>query len=149
MKKMAGFFFVFSFIAVTSFAQLRTIPKDAETTLQEKYSGLEKVEWVDNLINFTAIFSYEGLLHKAKFSNKGKWLQTEKAWEAGKLPAEVLSGYEKSKFGDQEADEWAVVESPKENAALLYRATVSKSALEKKYLYFNEEGRLVKESITL
>ncbi len=129
-------------------AQIREVPEAAEEFLQEKYPDLSGVEWVDNLTNFTAIFTSNQKLLKTRFNNKGTWLQTEVTLDEKEVPEAVKDGLSKSRYADREVQQWASFESAK-TKGLQYRLLVANSKVEKKYLFFTEEGRLVKEAITL
>ena len=147
-RKMLILGFMLLIGATPILAQLREVPPKAEAALKEKYGEADSVNWVDNLINFTAVFQYQGSEYKMRFTNSGNWQMTEKTISAKDVPATVLDGFAKSKFGDKEAEKWWLVETPKIKEPQ-YRALVVRSTVEKKYLYFEPGGRLVKETIAM
>ena len=83
----------------------------------------------------------------ATYTNKGLWKGTEKDWDFEKLAEEVKDGFEKSKFADWEVSETAVLYLP--GGSEQYRLRVRKNDVQKKYLFFNKSGRLLREAITL
>ena len=83
----------------------------------------------------------------ASYTNKGLWKETQKEWTFDKLPEEVKDGYEKSKYAGREVEETTMLYLP--GGAEQYRIKSRKNDVEKKYLFFNPKGRLLRESITL
>ncbi len=128
-------------------AQLRKVPAEVTDAFKEKFPNATKVEWKDKLSAFQASYEEEGVHYTAKFTSKGEWLQTEKDIEETALPAAVKDGFDKSKFTEWELKSVSRIDN-KDNT-VQYRIFVKKSNVEKKYLYFNEDGRLVKENITI
>ena len=63
------------------------------------------------------------------------------------MPAAVKDGFSKSKYSDRELRECMKIE--KKDAEVQYRLLAKKNDVEKKYLYFNKEGKLLKEAMTL
>jgi Putative beta-lactamase-inhibitor-like, PepSY-like len=83
----------------------------------------------------------------ASYTNKGIWKETEKEWSFDKLSEEVKDGFQKSKYADREVEETTVFYLP--GGTEQYRIKAKKSGVDKKYLYFNTKGRLLRTSITL
>lgn len=130
-----------------SFAQVRKIPSSITTSFEGQYPAAQDVEYKDILTSYHVIFTLDSLKMIAKYNNKGEWKETEKEWSYDKLDAEVQDGFQKSKY----ADEWEV----KETSIILlpgdarhYRIKVEKNDLQKKYLFFSDKGRLIRESLT-
>ncbi|MFT3936371.1 MAG: PepSY-like domain-containing protein [Chitinophagaceae bacterium] len=128
-------------------AQIRKVPAEVTEAFKEKYPDTKNVEWKDKLSNFQVTYEKDGVKYESKFSSKGVWLQTEKDIAEETLPSTVKDGYSKSKFTDWEVKTATRVES--KNNGIQYRLFVKKNDIEKKYLYFNEDGRLVKDVITI
>ena len=128
-------------------AQLRKIPSEVTELMTEKYPDAAQVEWKDKLVNFEASFEMKGETFKAVFNNKGEWVQTEKNISEDALPDDVLDGLEKSKYSDLKILETSRIE--KNDGKIQYRILSKKNDIQKKYLYFNANGKLVKELITL
>jgi hypothetical protein len=132
----------------TSFSQkIREIPKAVEKSFAEKYSGATNVKYTDQLLSVDVSFDLNGEKMLASYSNKGVWKGTTREWAFDKLPADVKDGFKKSRYADRTVDEARVLELP--NDSTQYRILVRRSDIEKKYLYFNATGRLVRESLTL
>ena len=147
--KFLSLFPVFVLVSMVSFSQIREIPKQVEETFTEQYPDASDVEYKDQLTRVHVHFTFEGQRYIATYDNKGRWKGSEKEWDFEKLSEEVKEGFSKSKFADEdwEADDTAVLYLP--GGAEQYRIRVKKNDLQKKYLYFNTRGRLLRESITL
>ncbi len=131
----------------SSTAQLRKVPAAVTEAFKEKYPDTKNVEWKDKLSVFQVSYEMNGGKYNTRFSSKGEWLQTEKEIDEAALPAGVKEGFDKSKFTEWELKTVTRIEN-KDNL-VQYRLLVKKSGVEKKYLYFNEEGKLVKDAITI
>jgi hypothetical protein len=131
----------------SSSAQLRKVPAEVTEAFKAKYPNTKNVEWKDKITSFQANYEMDDVKYESKFSNKGEWLQTEKEVAQETLPAEVKDGYSKSKFTDWQLKSATWVQS-KENG-VQYRLFVRKNDIEKKYLYFDKDGKLVKDVITI
>jgi hypothetical protein len=116
-----------------AFSQIREIPKAVEETFANQYKGASNIEFKDQLTSVDVHFDLDGERMIASYSNKGLWKETQKEMEFEMLPADVKDGYEKSKFAGREQ----------------YRLKAKKNDVEKKYLYFNPKGRLLRETVTL
>jgi hypothetical protein len=128
-------------------AQIRKIPSAVTDAFASRYPHAEKVSWKDNITSFEAGFELNDVKMYADFTSKGEWLQTEKSINFEQLPAEVQDGFNKSKYTDWEKK--AVIEIDKPAEAIQYRILIHKSTLQKKYLYFDADGKLSKEALTL
>ena len=128
-------------------AQIRKIPAEVTNAFAEKYGGAKNVEWKDNLSVFVAGFEQDGEKYEAKFNKKGKWQSTEKQIEISDLPGVVNDGFEKSKYAEWEVRSVYEIELPGD--AKQYRLRVAKSDIQQKNLLFNEEGKLLKDNLTL
>ena len=146
MKKIFSAIAIVLMVSVTQ-AQIRKIPLEATEAFKAKYPDTKNVEWKDKLTSFQADYEMNGVKYSSKFSNKGEWLQTDKVIEEAALPAAVKDGYGKSKYTGWELKEVSQIEN-KDNS-IQYRLFVRKSSVEKKYLYFDPEGKLVKDAITI
>lgn len=130
-------------------AQLREIPKEVQEAFQRQYPMATHVDFKDQLVRVDVQFVLDSVHMTATYSNKGIWKQTDKASSFDMLPADVQSGFEKSKFADPEwkVKEVAIVDLP--GGAEQFRIKVEKNDLQKKYLFFNKKGRLLRDAITL
>jgi hypothetical protein len=137
------------FISLTATAQIRDIPKEVQQTFERQYPMATQVEFKDQLVRIDVQFILDSNRYVAMYSNKGVWKETDKEWSFDQLPEDVQSGFEKSKYADDEWDvkETVVVYLP--GGGEQYRIKVEKNELQKKYLFFNKKGRLIRDSITL
>jgi hypothetical protein len=70
-----------------------------------------------------------------------------KDWTFDKLPEDVKQGFQKSKFADREVSDVKKLYLP--GNVIQYRLKAEKNDVEKKYLFFNGDGRLLRSSVTL
>ena len=148
MKKNLFFLLILSGIVSLGHAQLRKIPSEVTDALKAKYPSAEKVEWKDKLTFFQADFINEGYSTSADFDSKGSWLETDKEIAFANLPTAVKDGFQKTKY----TSEWktgTVIEIQKPSEALQYRIFIQKSGVQKKFLYFDKAGKLLREAITI
>lgn len=150
MKKLLPAFLTlifFTFGISSSFAQVRKIPSEVTEAFKQKYPDATNVEWRDKLSNFSAIFEYDNQQYQARFNSKGEWQLTEYEIEESDLPEEVKDGFDKSKYADWEIG--TVYKIELSDGTSQYRIESIKNDVRKKNLYFNSEGRLVKDRITI
>jgi hypothetical protein len=148
MKRISLFLLVLQVLfCANASAQFRDIPPEVTTAFTKQYPGAEAVTYKDNLKNFYVAFTMNGEKTLAKYSTKGEWKESEKITVISKLPKAVIEGFEKSKYADWKVSEATVISMPRniEN----YRVKVEKGDLQKKNLFFNKEGRLTKDGLTL
>lgn len=146
-KTFSILFISLTLFANVSFSQLREIPKAVEETFSQQYNGAANVDYRDQLVRVDVCFELKGEKMTASYTNKGIWKETVKEWDFDKLPGEIKNGFQKSKYADREVEETKVLYLP--GGSEQYRIKVRKSDVEKKYLYFNISGRLLRELITL
>jgi len=133
--------------AIPLHAQIRKIPGTATGSFQNKYPSATEVSWRDNLTSFRASFRQDGLQGEARFNNHGEWEGTDIHYTMERLPGAVRDGFKKSRYTDWQVKEiTALQQKDKEDS---YRVLVQKSGVQKKYLFFNREGQLQRESLTL
>ncbi len=128
-------------------AQIRKIPAAVTEAFKARYPHAEKVAWKDEITSFEAQFTLNGFAMTADFNSKGEWQNSEKKIKFTDLPAAVNDGFKKSKYADWETTN--IVEIDKNSESLQYRIEVKKSAVQKKYLFFNTNGRLIRDAITI
>lgn len=129
------------------FSQVREIPKAVEETFANQYKGATNIDFKDQLVRVDVSFELDGEKMLASYTNKGIWRDTQKEWSFDKLSTEVKDGFEKSKYADREIEETIVVYLP--GGGEQYRLKAKKNDVEKKYLFFNTKGRLLRTAITL
>jgi len=150
MKKifLTGLIIVLSFFAaIPVFSQIRKIPKAVEETFANQYREASNIDYKDQLVSVDVHFELNGENMVASYTNKGIWKETLKSSSFDKLPQEVKDGFTKSKYADREVEEVTVMYLPGD--VTQYRLKAKKNGVEKKYLFFNPKGRLLRESITL
>ena len=130
-----------------AFSQVREIPRAVEETFANQYKGASNIEFKDQLTSVNVQFELEGQKMVASYTNKGLWKETQKEVEFEMLPSEVKDGFEKSKFSGREVENVIMLYLP--GGVEQYRLKARKNDVEKKYLYFNPKGRLLRESVTL
>lgn len=147
MKKLSILIFSLFFLTAGSYAQFKTVPAEVTNAFNTSYPNAKNVSWKSGFASYEARFEWEGDQAIAKYSSKGEWKETECDRKFDSLTNAVKDGFRKSKFSDWEVRE--VKEQREKEKETLFRILVRKSDLNKKYLYFNADGRLVKDSMTL
>ena len=128
-------------------AQIREVPPAVKEIFDRQYPAAQEVVYKDLLASVQVQFTLDGEKYVAKYTTKGVWRETEKEWNFGHLSDAVKDGFRKSKFADWEIEETKIIYRAANTE--LYRIKVKKNDLQKKYLLFNGEGRLLQEDITL
>jgi hypothetical protein len=128
-------------------AQIREIPIAVEDAFTHQYPGATDVDYKDQLVKVNVHFKLNGENYIATYSNKGAWKGSEKEWTFEKLSDAIKDGFSKSKYADWNKVEVAMLYLP--GGTEQYRILVKKNDLQKKYLFFNTKGRLLRESITI
>jgi hypothetical protein len=139
--------FILFTATITSFSQIREIPQPVRETFANQYPTAENTDFKDQLVKVDVKFELSGEKLIASYTNKGAWKGTEKEWSFSDLSEEVKDGFAKSKYADWETGETKVLYLP--GGSEQYRIKVKKNDVQKKYLFFNKKGRLLRESITL
>lgn len=152
MKRLLLLMTICAAFLVNANAQLRKIPSEVTDAFKAKFPNAQKVEWKDKLTFFEADFEDNGISTTADFSTKGEWQQTERGLAVSETPAAITDGFKKSKYSDPK--DWKMGETVtkivKSDNSTLYRVYVDKvDGIQKKYLFFNSNGKLEKESLTL
>ncbi len=140
-------YLVFLFVSFSAAAQVREVPKPVMEAFAVQYPTATNANFKDKIVNVQVHFQQDSAKMIAYYSNKGIWKSTERAWEFNKLGNDVKDGFSKSRFADWGVLETAIVYLP--GNVEQYRLKVEKTDVQKKYLFFNKQGRLLRESITL
>ena len=149
MNKILIAFGIASILFLSGFgakAQIRKIPAEVTDNFTAKFPGASAVEWKDKLTGFTATFKDGDTTYIASFDNKGNWTATEHDIDQASLPEAVQDGFEKSRFADWDVKNIAHIDTPDGDN---YRIEVGKGDIKKRNLYFNANGRLLKDKLTL
>jgi len=145
MKKYISILLLF--VALSASSQIRKIPEEVTAAFESKFPEAKRISWKDNLTNFEASFKLKGTETIAKFNAKGEWLVTEKKVEYIGLPPAVQDGFKKSKYSDWETKGVKMIDE--NDRELVYRILVKKNDVQRKYLYFNDDGKLLRDIATL
>lgn len=142
------FLFVLFFSAVLfAQAQIRRIPSEVTEAFAVRYPHATKVEWRDKLHYFEASFKLNGSDISANFSSKGEWQSSERELNFEQLAGDVIDGFKKSKYADWEKK--SVCEVQELGKPIQYRIGIQKSSIKKKTLYFDANGKLLRDVIAL
>lgn len=139
--------FSLALMTTTAFAQLRKIPAAVTEAMKVKYPDATNISWDDNITNFEASFDLDEHQQKASFTKKGVWKRTEKVITAEELPEAIKEGLSKSKYTEWEVESYKeIIDNSGKHQ---YRLLVKKNDVQKKYLFFNTEGVLTRDAITI
>jgi len=148
MKKIVAFILAVIFSTTAVFAQLREVPASVTDAFKSRYPHADNVAWKDKLGYFEATFQLSGAEVTADFSSKGEWKSSEAKTNYEDLPSSVRDGFSKSKYNDW--TKGSVTEIQHMDKPVQYRIYVEKSQpFQKKFLYFNGSGALIKDALTL
>ncbi len=128
-------------------AQVTSVPEQAKENFFKQYPDAKNIKWENNVVNVNVRFEVDSNQMNAEYNNKGIWKNTLKDWTFDKLTDDVKEGFQKSKYADREVTDVKVLYLP--GYVIQYRLKTEKNDVEKKYLFFNTEGRLVRSSVTL
>lgn len=148
--KLFRLFVIFFSISISSaqgFAQVTSIPEQAKENFFRQYPDAKNVQWENNVVKVNVRFEQDSNKLNAEYSNKGIWKNTLKDWTYEQLPEDVKEGLKKSKYADREVTDVKVLYLP--GYVIQYRLRTEKNNVEKKYLFFNTAGRLIRTSVTL
>ena len=148
MKPLRFLFTILAaFIFQSGYSQITSVPQIAKDNFAKQYPTAEEVNWDNDVVNVNVRFTLDGEKMNAEYSNKGTWKNTFQHTSYEKLPAEVQDGFKKSKYADREITDTKIIHLPAE--VTQYRIKVEKNDLQKKYLYFDPSGKLLRDSNTL
>jgi Putative beta-lactamase-inhibitor-like, PepSY-like len=142
-----AFLICLSFITAAGFAQVTSVPEQAKENFAKQYPAATAVKWSNDIVNVNVEFDLDGEHMNAEYNNKGIWKSTRKEWSFDKLTEAVKDGFQKSKYADREVSDVKIIYLPGD--VVQYRLKVEKNDLQKKFLYFNEKGRLLRSAIKL
>ncbi len=140
---------IFSLLLSSSavFAQVTSIPEQAKENFFKQYPDAKNVQWQNDVVNVNARFEQDSNSLNAEYNNKGTWKWTLKEWTFDKLTTDIREGFSKSKYASRQVLEVKVLYLP--GYVIQYRLKVEKNDIEKKFLFFNTEGRLVRTTVAL
>ena len=146
MKRIWLLFFFFSLVAMGN-AQKKEIPSSVTGAFSARYPHATHVEWIDKLPNYRVSFLLNGASISANFSSEGEWENSERGLSYDQLPEEVRNSLKKCKYSDWQKS--AICEVQELGKPLQYRITVQKTGVTKKNIYFDANGKLIKETPAL
>jgi Putative beta-lactamase-inhibitor-like, PepSY-like len=146
MKKIFLFLLLITAISCGSiFAQIRKVPAEVTNAFKAKFPDAQNVEWKAEISDFQANFTENGVEKTAEFSSKGEWKETDTKMAFDSVPAAVKDGFQKSKYSDWTPGSVTLIE--KNDNSREYKVYAEKSSLvQKKFLYFNDQGQLVRDT---
>ena len=148
--KPIRFFTILSSILVSSVAgnaQVTSIPIEAKENFFKQYPEATNVQWENDVVNVNARFEQDSNKMNAEYSNKGIWKRTLKDWTYDKLTVDVKDGFVKSKYAGMQMLDVKVLYLP--GYVIQYRLKVAKNEVERKFLFFNTDGRLLRTTVAL
>jgi hypothetical protein len=125
----------------------RKIPSSVTEDLKAKFPEATEVEWSSKLSHFLAEFYVGKVPHEVRYTNKGEWSSTDELIEKEKTPADVLESLSKSKFSD-----WEILNIFKRtipNGETQYRILIKKNNSLKRFLFYDPNGKYIKEQTVL
>ncbi len=147
MRKYSLFVIGFLLVVMSAGAQIRKIPVEVTNAFATQYPEAKNVTYGDKLKDFEVEFTLGEEKLTASYNSNGIWKGTEKTTTLTKLPLAVQEGFQKSKYADWQVTEATIFYFSGNTEK--YRIKVEKGELQKKYLHFNKNGRLTKDSRTL
>jgi hypothetical protein len=125
-------------------AQIRKIPAEVTDSFKARYPDAQQVEWRAKISDFEASFTLNGFATTAEFSSKGEWKDSEKKMNFDALPPTVKDGFKKSKYNDWKPGSVTFIE--KKNKEPEYKIYAEKNSIvQKKFLFFNQQGQLLRD----
>jgi hypothetical protein len=143
MKRLVFVFFFFSCVSMSR-AQQKKIPVAVTDAFAVRYPHADKVAWTDKAQYFQASFVLNGARISANFSPQGEWKHSERLLNYDQLPGEVRDGFQKSKYAGWQKN--SITEIQELGKPLQYRVNVQKAGSQKMNLYFDVNGKLLKEA---
>lgn len=127
-------------------AQVVVVPEKSKEHFAKKYPKAEGVHWSNNVVYYIAKYTQSGKAYEAHYNMDGTYNFTSQNIDLKKIPKEAKESYTKSRFADWKVLTVAIIYHGEDEN--LYRIEV-KNGIEKKYVYFNAEGKEVKTSLKL
>lgn len=134
-------------VSAQSNAQVTSIPEQAKENFFKQYPDAKNVQWENDLVNVNVRFEQDSNKMNAEYSNKGIWKRTLKEWSYEKLTADVKDGFTKSKYAGKQVLDTKVLYLP--GYVIQYRIKVANNDVERKFLFFNTEGRLIRTTVAI
>ena len=127
-------------------AQVINIPEETKSDFAKRYPDAKSTKWTNKVSNYQCEFVQDGILCKAVYTIEGDWKYTEKLIERASVPADVTESLSKSKYRDWSVKSLVWIENVEKQQ--LYRYEVRKG-VQKKYIFFDAKGVLIKENTSI
>lgn len=140
-------------IAVASIASVNAqvavgnVPSRVINAFQSKYPHATNVYWTGKVVHFTVNFSLRGENLTANYKDDGTWEQTYMGMPFNDLPAAIKKGFDRSKYRGWQVKEVRRIDARDKDR--VYRIEVRKNTFQKKNLFFNVNGQLTDDNITI
>lgn len=128
-------------------AQFRKIPTSVEDAFQVKYPAAETNVWSSYPQIFRASFSMFGIPCTADFTNNGQWLQFTQQISKEGVPQSIMRSLKRTRYATWELKKAIMVMLP--NDQLQYCLQLAGLGIQERYLFYNAEGVLQKETLSL
>lgn len=136
--------------ATNASAQLGKIPAAVTDSFNHQYPNAKQVSYSDNLGDYSVRFLSDTLKMTAHYNRKGVWQGSDKTISFESLSPDVKDGFMKSKYSDWQVKEVLLLYlNEAQGGGEQYRVRVSKGDFQKRYLFFNRNGRLVKDRLSI
>jgi hypothetical protein len=129
------------------YSQVTSVPEQAKENFFKQYPDAKNIQWENDIVNVNVRFEQDSNKMNAEYSNNGIWKKTLKDWTYDKLTDDVKDGYTKSKYAGRQVLDVKLLYLP--GYVIQYRLRVEKNEVERKFLFFNTEGRLIRTTIAL
>jgi uncharacterized membrane protein YkoI len=129
-----------------TYAQVVNVPKKSKEDLAKKYPKAEGISWSNDIVYYIAKFTQNGNEYHAHYNMDGTYNYTSQPIPFDKIPEKAKTSFKNSRFEDWKVLSVSRIEHGKDEP--LYRIEVKKG-IEKKYVYFNAEGKEVKSSLAI
>jgi hypothetical protein len=149
MKKLICVVMAIAFIVVAKpvKAQFRDIPAAVTTAMKQKYPNATDISWDDKVTYFQSKFLLDGKRQEARFKKDGTWEVTEKAILFDELPTPVQESFNASEY-----KKWTlrtVAELENSQGGKEYRVYVRNNTVQRKYLYYSQDGKFLRDAYKL
>ena len=128
-------------------AQFRDVPAAVTNAMKAKYPNATDVSWEDKVSSFEAKFLNDGKRQEARFKKDGTWEVTEKAILFEEMPSVVQEAFNASEYKKWTLRTVAYLEN--NQGGKEYRIYVRNNTVQRKYLYYGEDGKFLRESYNL
>jgi hypothetical protein len=127
-------------------AQVVTIPDESKTDFAKRYPNAKTTKWSNKVSNYHCEFVEDEVLCTAVYSIEGDWKYTEKLINKKSVPGEVKESLGKSSYRNWSVKSLVWIENADQQQ--LYRYEVKKG-IQKKYIFFDAKGVLIKENTSI